>query len=142
VLDEDEKWHRVSLRFFGDDVDLAAVTSALGLKPDVTGRIGEHIAGNPRYAIYETNVWVYRYTEMDDLTFSNQLSEFITRLEDRAEALRHFVARPGVTAELFLGFSSGDGQGGFTLPASLLSRIAALGLDVTLDLYPPTPGKA
>lgn len=31
---------------------------------------------------YQTNVWVYRYTEMDDLTFSHQLPEFITRLED------------------------------------------------------------
>ena len=137
MLDEDEKWHRVSLRFLGDDLDLAAVTSALGLKPDVTGRIGEDIAGNPRYAIYETNVWVYRYTEMDNLTFSSHLSEFITRLEDRSEAVRYLVARPGVTSELFLGFSSGNGQGGFTLPASLLARIAALGLDVTLDLYPP-----
>jgi len=26
----------------------------------------------------------------------------------------------------------------FTLPASLLSRIAALGIDLSLDLYPPT----
>lgn len=141
MLDENEKWHRVSLRVVGDDLDLAAVTTALGLQPDVTGRIGEHIAGNPRYAIYHSNVWVYRY-RMDDLTFSQQLLEFITRLEDRAHAVRHLVARPGVTAELFLGFSSGNGQGGFTLPASLLTRIAALGLDLTLDLYPPTADKA
>ena len=91
---------------------------------------------------YQTNVWVYRYTEMDDLTFSHQLPEFITRLEDRADAVRHLVARPGVTAELFLGFSSGNGQGGFTLPASLLTRIAALGLDLSLDLYLPTIDKA
>jgi hypothetical protein len=123
-------------------LDLAAVTTALGLQPDVTGRIGEHIAGSPRYAIYQSNVWVYRYTEMDDLTFSQQLLEFITRLEDRADAVRHLVARPGVTAELFLGFSSGNGQGGFTLPASLLTRVVALGLDLTLDLYPPTADKA
>ena len=67
MLDEDEKWHKVSLRFLGDDLDLAAVTNALGLKPDVTGRIGEHIAGNPRYAVYETNVWIYRYAAMEPL---------------------------------------------------------------------------
>jgi len=48
----------------------------LGLEPDVTGRVGEHIGGNPRYAIYETNVWVSRYTENKGVTFDNQLSEF------------------------------------------------------------------
>jgi len=62
MLDDDQKWYKVSLRFLGDDLDLAAVTSALGLKPDVAGLIGEHIGGNPRYAIYETNVWVHRLT--------------------------------------------------------------------------------
>ena len=113
-------------------MDLAAVTNALGLKPDVTGRIGEYIAGNPRYAVYETDLWVYRYAAMEHLDFSTQLSQFIGRLEERSETIRHLVERPGVTAELFLGFSSGNGQGGFTLPASVLARIAALGLDVTL----------
>ena len=138
MLEEDAKWHKVSLRFLGDDLDLAAVTNALGLKPDVTGRIGEHIAGNPRYAVYETNVWVYRYAAMEHLNFSTQLSQFIAHLEERSKTILYLVERPGVRAELFLGFSSGNGQGGFTLPASLLARIAALGLDVTLDLYPPT----
>ena len=141
MLDDDQKWYRVSLRFLGDDLDLAAVTSALGLKPDIAGRIGEHIGGNPRYATYETNVWVHRYTD-DDLTFNEQLSGFIIRLEGRGEAVRELAARPGVTAELYLGFSSGNGQGGFTLPAPLLTRITSLGLDVTLDLYPPTVDEA
>jgi Domain of unknown function (DUF4279) len=138
MLDEDQKWHKVSLRFLGDDLDLTAVTSALGLKPDVTGQVGEHIGGNPRYAIYETNVWVYRYTENDTLALTDQLSDFIGRLEHRAVAIRELLARPGVTAELFLGFASGNGQGGFMLPASLLARIADPGLDVSLDLYPPS----
>jgi len=142
MLGDDEKWYRVSLRFLGDDLDLAAVTSALGLKADVTGRIGEHIGDNPRYATYETNVWVHCYTENDSLTFNDQLSEFITRLEGRGRAVRELAARPGVTAEVFLGFSSGNGQGGFTLSASLLTRITSLGLNVTLDLYPPTVHEA
>jgi len=142
MLDDDQKWYKVSLRFLGDDLDLAAVTSALGLKPDVAGLIGEHIGGNPRYAIYETNVWVHRYTDNDSLTFDHQLSEFITRLESRGRAVRELAARPGVTAELSLGFSSGNGQGGFTLPSALLTRITSLGLDVTLDLYPPMVDEA
>jgi hypothetical protein len=112
MLDDNQKWYRVSLRFLGDDLDIAAVTRALGLKPDVVGRIGEHIGGNPRCATYDTNVWVYRYTDDDGLTFNEQLSGFITRLEGRGDSVRELAARPSVTAELFLGFSSGNGQAG------------------------------
>jgi len=138
MLTDDEKWYKVSLRLSGEELDLRATTAALGLEPDVTGRAGEHIGGNPRYAEYETNLWVYSYTEDDGVRFSDQLEEFVTRIEGRAAAVRALTARPGVVAELFLGFSSGSGQGGFTLPASLLARIAALGIDLSLDLYPPT----
>ena len=138
MLADDEKWYKVSLRFSGEELDLRATTAALGLEPDVTGRVGEHVGGNPRYAEYQTNVWVYRYTEDGGVRFSDQLEELVTRLEGRAAAFRALTARPGVVAELLLGFSSGNGQGGFTLPASLLSRIATLGIDLSLDLYPPT----
>ncbi|MFE3230459.1 hypothetical protein [Nocardia sp. NPDC059228] len=41
--------------------------------------------------------------------------------------------------ELFLGFGSQNGQGGGALPADLLADVAALGLDIVLDLYPPGP---
>jgi hypothetical protein len=138
MLDRDQRLFNASLRIFGDELDLAAATRTLGLEPSSTGRIGEHINGNSRYAKYDTNVWVYSYAETFRSPFSEQLSEYVARLEERAEAVRALLSRPGVTAELFLGFSSSNGQGGFTLPASLLARIAALGLDVSLDLYPPT----
>ena len=39
---------------------------------------------------------------------------------------------------LFCGFSSGNGQGGFTLNPELLARLAVFGVELSLDLYPPT----
>jgi hypothetical protein len=59
-------------------------------------------------------------------------------LEKRANAIRDLTSEPGVGGELFLRFSSGNGQGGFTLPADLLTRISRIGLNLSLDLYPPT----
>jgi hypothetical protein len=38
---------------------------------------------------------------------------------------------------LLCGFSSGNGQGGFTLDAKTLQRIADLGVSLSVDLYPP-----
>jgi hypothetical protein len=114
------------------------LAAKIGLKPDVAGRLGKHIRGNPRYALYETNLWVHRYTDDDALPFCDQLTELVTRLEERSDSIRALTSAPGVGGELLLAFSSGNGQGGFTLPVELLARIATLGLDLSLDLYPPT----
>ena len=114
------------------------LAAKIDLKPDVAGRLGEHIRGNPRYALYETNLWVHRYTDDDALPFCDQLTELVTRIEERADSIRALTSAPGVGGELLLAFSSGNRQGGFTLPVELLARIAALGLDLSLDLYPPT----
>jgi len=35
------------------------------------------------------------------------------------------------------GFAPGSGQGGFTLDAKTLQRIAALGVPLSINLYPP-----
>lgn len=43
--------------------------------------------------------------------------------------------------ELFLGYGSENGQGGGVLPAGLLAEVAALGLDIVLDLHPPQTAK-
>src|SRR5439155_19938829 len=52
---------------------LIVVTPPLALPTLMTGK-GEDL---------QTNVWVYRYTENEGVTFDNQLSEFITRLQRR-----------------------------------------------------------
>src|SRR5256885_9059343 len=67
MLNDDQKWYKVSLRFFGEGLDVSSVAAKIGFKPDVVGRLGEHIRGNPRYALYETNLWVHRYTDDDAL---------------------------------------------------------------------------
>jgi hypothetical protein len=128
---------RVSRRFFEESLNVSSVAAKIGLMPDVAGRLGEHIGGNPRYALYETNLWVHRYDD-DALPFGDQLTELVTRLEERSDSIRALTSAPGVGGQLLLAFSSGNGQGGFTLPVELLARIAALGLDLSLDLYPPT----
>ena len=57
-------------------------------------------------------------------------------LEKKQAALKELLILPDVEGELFLGFSSANGQGGAHFSAALLHRIAALGLSVGLDLYP------
>ena len=135
----DWKWLSACLRISGDEVDPDSVTKALGLEPNFTGRKGQRVGGKSKSAVFESNLWGHIFSEEFHEPFDAQLSEFVGRLEKRGKQLRALYDRKEVGAELLLGFASSNGQGGFTLPAELLARIAALGLDVSLDLYPPPP---
>ena len=141
ATDPEWKWLSVCLRISSDDLDPDGVTKALGLTPDFTGHKGRHIDGDSSRAVLETNLWGHTCAEEFTEPFEAQLSDFVARLEQRGTQLRALSCRSGVDAELLLGFSSSNGQGGFTLTAELLARISALGLDVTMDLY-PAPSEA
>ncbi len=65
----------------------------------------------------------------------NHLEALLQHLEPRRAALEQLRGQARIC--LFCGFSSGNGQGGFTLTPEVLRRISALGLELVLDLYPP-----
>ena len=137
MLDDDMKWASVSLRLFGDRLPLDDVGTRLDLVPYRVGRKGEHLHGNPRYAQYESHLWLWSVTSMHKVPLENQLALTMDVLEPRSDRLRALLRETGARAELFIGFSSGNGQGGASLSAELLERLAKLGLPLELDLYPP-----
>jgi len=137
VLEEKEKWASVSLRLFGDQLPVADVSSRLDLPAYRVGRKGEHLHGNPRYAIHKTNLWLWSVTSMHKVALENQLVLTLDVLETRLIRLKELLQETGANAELFIGFGSGNGQGGVAISPSVLKRLAALGLPLQFDLYPP-----
>jgi hypothetical protein len=140
VVTEDEKWYRVSLRLLGDSLPVEEIESRIGLEPSLLGRKGEYLRGDPRSIKYHTNVWVSKYLTDSDVPFEAQISGLLDALEPRLGALREILSLPGVKGELFLGFSSRNGQGGAVFSPELLRRVADYGLALSLDLYPPGGG--
>ena len=137
VASDDRKWYRVSLRLMGDALPVEEVESRLGLTPLSFGRKGEHLHGDPRYARYQTNVWVSKYLSNSHVPFEEQISGLLDRLEPNRGPLKELLSLD-VEGELFLGFSSGNGQGGAIFSPELLKRVADFGLSLSLDLYPPS----
>jgi hypothetical protein len=136
-MSEDRKWYHVSLRFLGDGVPVDEIESQLGFEASSFGRKGNHLRGDPAYAKYHTNVWVSKYVADSDVLFEAQISLILDRLEPRVDALKKILSLPNVEGELFLGFSSANGQGGAVFSPELLRRVANCGLSLSLDLYPP-----
>ena len=61
----------------------------------------------------------------------------LNTLEPKVDALKEILSLPDVEGDLFLGFGSGNGQGGAIFSPELLRRVAECGLSLSLDLYPP-----
>jgi len=138
VLSEDEKWYRVSLRLMGDDLPVEEIEARLGLAAASFGRKGEHLNDNPRHEKYQTNVWVSKRPTNSDVPFEEQIAGLLDLLELKVDALKAILSFPNVEGELFLGFGSGNGQGGAYFSPKLLARIAQCNLSLGLDLYPPS----
>lgn len=132
------KWFRVSLRLMGDNLPVEEVEDRLEVEPLVFAKKGDHIDGNPKYAKHDTNFWVWSSWEDSDVSFEPQINEMLEVLEPKHQELSEILSLPDVKGELFLGFSSANGQGGAYLSHSLLQRVVNLGLALHLDLYPPS----
>ena len=136
--ESDGKWFRVSLRLMGDNLPVDEIEDRLSIEPLVSAKKGEHIDGNPKYAKYDTNFWVWSSWEDSDVPFEPQINEMLEVLELKHQELNEILSLPDVKGELFLGFSSTNGQGGAYLSNALLQRVVKLGLALHLDLYPPS----
>ena len=133
---KDGKWYRVSLRLMGDRLPIEDLDIRLGLASSSFGIKGEQLSDNPRSETYRTNVWVSEYLTESDVPFEEQITTLLDALQPKATALKEILSLPNVQGELFLGFSSANGQGGAEFSPELLGRIAECGLTLSLDLYP------
>ena len=78
-----------------------------------------------------------RHLVNSDVPFEEQITGLLDVMEPKLGALKEILSLPGIEGELFLGFGSGNGQGGAIFSPELLRRVADCGLSLGLDLYPP-----
>jgi uncharacterized protein DUF4279 len=133
----DAKWSAGSLRITSRTISAAEISEALGIDPHDKFEQGSlAIPCSPESFRRESNVWSRRSGLGSDRWPEEHAAALIRLLEGRHEALGRLEADCEV--ELLLGFGSENGQGGCVLPAALLREVGLLGIDVVLDLYPPT----
>ena len=135
--------HKLALRVFHPAMAPDAITAALGMSPNHAWRAGDpHVArdGTPR-GVRAQSYWAARLSasQWPPTPLAAAIDAWAGKLAPRAPFLRRVRAEGG-GAELFIGWFLAD-QGGDTLPAELLARVAALGLDLAFDIY-PAQGKA
>lgn len=136
----DGKWSAGSLRIASRTMSVGDISEMLGIEPDRSYERGSLISPrDPDSRRWDSTVWIRTSGLANDRWLDEHLAVLVRLLDGRQEALGRLAGDCEV--DLFLGFGS-ESQGGCVLPAALLKEIGLLGIDVVLDLYPPSPDDA
>ena len=132
---EQGKWAQGSIRISSDILSPDEITALIGLEPTSTLKKGDRfMPGRPRSAIAVANIWILDSGLGSEYAVTSHLDVCLSRLEGREASLTEITT--GAYIDVFLGFASESGQGGFTLDHARLNRLSRLPVSMTLDLYP------
>jgi hypothetical protein len=123
--------HHVYFAVFGFGDDPAVVTRAMGVEPTKAWRKGEP-TGKGR-GIQTHNRWVLKSTLPLAEPIEAHLENLLSQLESRGEAVADLRTR--FEARLAVAAYWQEVNPSFSLSASVVERVAALGLELDFDLY-------
>ncbi|MGP0018625.1 MAG: DUF4279 domain-containing protein [Candidatus Sulfotelmatobacter sp.] len=138
-----KKWWRATFSVFSTSLTHQEISDRLGLQPTRT-----HTKGQPRGArrtdgsidlsnVWQDSAWQLTSPLGRDRILAEHINWLLDTIEPKADAIKALRTECSLI-RLFCGFASHDGQGGFTLDTDTLGRMSELGLNLELDLYPPS----
>jgi hypothetical protein len=133
---EDEKWSSAAFCVHSDTLSPEQMEAIIGLPPTRSHRIGEPRSKSGKSGVHDRHYFSIQSSVVESAALDAHIEEILSLIEPRKERLKQLESEASLC--IFCGFSSGNGQGGFSLSPPLLSRLAHLGLAVVLDLYPPS----
>lgn len=127
----------VSLSVIHPDIDPTEISTALELAPGRATRAGAARTtpnGNALTGLYKFSCWTHRFDVKEASELGVVLKDLVQRLQKHQQFF-HRVVREGGSIELFCGvFASGNWDE--ILSYSLMGKLAALQVDLRLDVYP------
>lgn len=123
----------VTLRFFGDDLDPDAISSALGSEPTNARKKGDTIGPPDAATTAQTGSWLLSSQPMSSTALDAQIDALFDRLTGDLAVWQRLCGE--YTADLFCGLWSKEFHRGLELSPAVLARITERGLAVAFDVY-------
>ena len=134
-MEEDkEHWSSASLRILSEQKSIEYINTKLNTQPTEYRIKGERCSiNNPKSMIREVNVWLLdsKLGEYDSLQL--HIEDLISFVREKSDAIKEL--QPECEFSLACAYSSGNGQGGFTLHYETLRDLAAYPIDLSINLY-------
>ena len=125
----------VTLRVYHDTADPDDVSSALGLTPTSTQRVGGQRESRGVVRTYRLSGWFYRSKGVvESYDSEKHLNWLCDHLEPQTQQLRA-LREAGWRMDIACLWDSQPGHGGPTLSPALLRRLAALEVELWFDVY-------
>ena len=136
-MEEDGKWFSASFVVTSTNLTPEEIARRLGHAPTRVHHVGDPVSRRPPSSAHTHKHHYYGLHSglRDSQPMEAHLEALLSLLEAKAEVVAGLSREAKIS--FWCGFSSGNGQGGFTLSPSVLQRLARLGVEVSLDLYPP-----
>ena len=123
---------KVSLRFFGDDLNPNDVSVLLGCQPTEGYRKGEVIIGKRSHRFAHTGLWLLKGLEEDVGVLETKVDRLLDRVPAEPDA---FQALSNFNGNVFCGVFLNDWNRGFSLSPEILQRLTERKLSIDFDIY-------
>ena len=133
-ITESDRWSKATLRISSQVLEPAEIGTRLGLLASNIHKKGDLKSGRVRIP-WKESLWRLESPLGDGSDMAEHVSWLLDVLEPKLDLLKQLAESCRI--DLFCGFSSSHGQGGFTLDSRLIGRLAKLDLPINLSLHPP-----
>ncbi|HSS96004.1 MAG TPA: DUF4279 domain-containing protein [Terriglobales bacterium] len=127
------------MRIFSEILTSSEIETVLGLEATRTFSKGDPIFGRDKdgkkikAGVRKNSAWILSSPSGGDSNLDDHLRKLLDVINPKADELKQLSTKCKV--DIFCGFGA-EGQGGFTLTAEIINRLAKLNLNLDLDLYP------
>ena len=128
----------VTLRFSGDDLDPAFVSTLLGAEPTQAFRKGDMISRKHSQSVSQTGRWHLRRPQSKGALLEEQINELLSMVSSDLSAWRELEKYNG---DLFCGLFLNEWNRGCRLSSGMIRKIAERRLILDLDIIRLRLGK-
>lgn len=134
TMNTSEKTAAATLRIHTTVLSLEDISAALRIEPSEAFAKGERMSlRNPSSAVFEENLWSLDSWAEPRQPLEIHIQQLIDFLEQRLPEIKRLISDCDI--DIFCMYSSENGQGGFTLAADVMKRLAAIPVDIVFDIY-------
>ncbi len=128
---------KVSLGFYGDDLQPQEISDALRCQPDASAPRGELLRRpNGSEGVARTGTWLKRVARRSPGDLDGQIVELLRQMTDDLAIWQHLTAR--FSSRVFCGLFLEEGNEGAIIRPRTLLALGSRGLRLDLDIYGPS----